>query len=163
MNSFGICFLPDVVTRYRVKSSILRTTQEVISFCRLSSTRRLAGESGTAPPLCTDELLLPDCGIVVDGFEAIVDPLLLPGGVCGGVDGTFDDLIVRKRWSSICISTRSSIDYRSRGACDAGRLGWLRFSNDSRNELRDCSSHRAGGTAASLYLWRAGKSIEFND
>lgn len=96
MNSFGICFLPDVVTRYRVKSSILRTTQEVISFCRLSSTRRLAGESGTAPPLCTDELLLPDCGIVVDGFEANVDPLLLPGGVCGGVDGRFDDLIENK-------------------------------------------------------------------
>lgn len=26
----------------------------------------------------------------------IVDPLLLPGGVCGGVDGTFDDLFGRK-------------------------------------------------------------------
>lgn len=103
MNSFGICFLPDVVTRYRVKSSILKTTQEVISFFRLSSTSRLAGESGIAPALCSDELLLPEWGIAVGGFEEIVDPLLLPGGVCGGVDGTFDDLRLRIKLSKICL------------------------------------------------------------
>lgn len=30
MNSFGICFLPDVVTRYNVKFSIRSTTHDVI-------------------------------------------------------------------------------------------------------------------------------------
>lgn len=44
MNSFGICFFPEVVTRYNVKSSILRITQLVISFERLSRTCFFIGD-----------------------------------------------------------------------------------------------------------------------
>lgn len=43
-------------------------------------------------------------------------------------------------------------DERSSGGCVGARFGWHRSSNDSRNLFSDCSSHSAGGTAASLYL-----------
>lgn len=36
INSLGICFLPAVDTRYNVKFSMRRTTQEVINLCKLS-------------------------------------------------------------------------------------------------------------------------------
>lgn len=42
--------------------------------------------------------------------------------------------------------------YRSSGACADCRLGCPRSSSVSRNVFIDCSNHRAGGIAASLYL-----------
>lgn len=105
INSFGICFLPAVVTRYNVKSSILKITHAVINFDRLSRTRLFVGESSNW-----------------SDFDK-------PTGFCD----TMGD--------------------RSSGAWVGGRFGWLKFNNDSLNVFKDCSNHKAGGTAASLYLW----------
>lgn len=49
--------------------------------------------------------------------------------------------------------------YRSKGAWDGGRFGWLKFNKFSLNEFNDCSNQRAGGTAASLYLFRKKKIL----
>lgn len=38
------------------------------------------------------------------------------------------------------------------GACDGGRFGLLKFNRASLNVFNDCSNHKAGGMAASLYL-----------
>jgi hypothetical protein len=43
-------------------------------------------------------------------------------------------------------------DVRSKGAWDGPQLGLFKLSKDSLNVFKDCSSHKAGGTLASLYL-----------
>lgn len=45
INSLGICFLPDVVTWYNVKSSMRSTTHELISLFRLAMVLRNMCES----------------------------------------------------------------------------------------------------------------------
>lgn len=107
INSFGICFLPDVLTRYKIKFSTRSTTQEVISLCKLSR-------------IC-----------LVDAASAALILLLF------------------KLLLSLCICCGN----RSNGACVGDRFGWHKFNKDSRNAFSDCSSHNAGGTAASLYLF----------
>lgn len=48
MNSFGICFFPAVVTRYKVKSSIRNITHEDINFERFSKHFLLVGDTSPA-------------------------------------------------------------------------------------------------------------------
>lgn len=109
MNSLGISFLPDVVTRYSVKFSMRSTTHEVINLLKLS--RICLVEAACAKLLWLTFELLSLVGMVL---------------VCG--------------------------DVRSNGWCVGARFGWHKSNRLSRKANRDCSSHNAGGIAASLYL-----------
>lgn len=60
INSFGICFLPAVETRYRVKFSMRRTTQEVINLCKLSSICFVDAACAALDAIPIFELLSPD-------------------------------------------------------------------------------------------------------
>lgn len=84
MNSLGICFFPDVVTRYRVKSSILKITQAVINLDKLANTFRFAGESSNVAvrPL-TDRGIGAAALLFVDGVDGCVV------GDCGTLDELF--------------------------------------------------------------------------
>lgn len=145
-NSLGICFLPDVVTRYNVKSSMRNTTQALINFAKLSSV-----------VLCCCA-----CVIWLANAEALPTepPALLPGrcGVfapepAGGVLPTVGACAKLRACSAFTLSaTGEGGAVRSSGACVDGRFGWLRLSTASRNVLSDSLSHNAGDTDASRYL-----------
>lgn len=63
INSLGICFFPEVVTRYNVKSSTRKMTQADISFDKLSKMFRLMGDDTTEPPWGVPELVGGLCGV----------------------------------------------------------------------------------------------------
>lgn len=111
INSFGICFFPEVVTLYIVKSSILTITQDVINFEKFSKTLFVIGE------LSIGGVVVPPTGIPVRFVGAVTLFGVLPNG-----------------------------------AWDGGLLGLLKFKRASLNVFNDCSNHKAGGIAASLYL-----------